>query len=613
MHALPKLPIPGLAASAAARTPGRQSLMRALLLAFALAPAMLGQGLSVNTPQNGETQAERASVRGVVRDAASGEPLEGIAVHADTTRTTFRGGALAVAPGADARGMAVTDAQGRFALENVPPGRRSIRAMNPKDFFIRGIRFIELRAGEAHEGFDLRLSRPASISGRVLDDKGEPLLGAVVYVVAREYYLGEARYYLRFMGFADDTGGYEIERVPAGQKIRLMARMPPPNFDALAASNVPEDPARRRPAYAPVYYPDVPSAETATQLLLKSGERREGIDFIIRRERSLCAEGTFDAPPDAGRIRFSLSEVQPTFGTTGRMGVYGQTAGGSLEAGKPFRLCGLAPGDYRLTALNDTTGGAKLTHYSVTPFTLTDRDVKDLRVTLLSPYKVPFRMEWAGAPPKDPQPGLVPVNLEALYRAYYMGEERQGSSEVPGQGELGAVLADTYGVAVRLKNPAPNRVDFFVPPDQITPGVYVKDIRYGDSSALHLPIIVGGQSAGREIRILLAHDAGSVTARVVDEDGRPAGDSYVHLLPMEAGSEGALADRILTGQTDQNGTHIWERNIPPGTYRAVAARTEVDYSPEGIHALWQARSQAPEITVGPNGSAEVKAVIQKER
>ncbi|HEU0141943.1 MAG TPA: hypothetical protein VFQ79_19630, partial [Bryobacteraceae bacterium] len=81
----------------------------------------------------------------------------------------------------------------------------------------------------------------------------------------------------------------------------------------------------------------------------------------------------------------------------------------------------------------------------------------------------------------------------------------------------------------------------------------------------------------------------------------------------DAGSEGALADRILTGQTDQNGTHIWERNIPPGTYRPVAARTEVDYSPEGVHALWQARSQAPEITVGPNGSADVKVVIQKER
>src|SRR5690606_35892604 len=132
---------------------------------------------------------------------------------------------------------------------------------------------------------------------------------------------------------------------------------------------------------------------------------------------SLCAEGTFDAPSGVGRIRFSLSEAQPTFGTTGRIGVYGQTVGGLLDAGKPFRLCGLAPGDYRLTALNDTRGGGKLTHYSVTPFTLADRDVKDLRVALASPYKIPFRMEWASAPPKDLQLGLVPVNLEALYRA----------------------------------------------------------------------------------------------------------------------------------------------------------------------------------------------------
>ncbi len=610
MHALPKFPIFRHMAGVAIRVPGWSGNWRTLLLVSALGVTVFGQGLSVNTQQTGETQAERASIRGVVRDAASGEPLEGITVHVDTTRTTFQGGALAVAPGADARGMAVTDAQGRFALENIPPGRRTIRAMHSKDPRIRAIRFTALQAGEAREDFDLQLARPGTISGRVFDDKGEPLPGAVVYLVAHEYYLGEARYYLRDMGFADDTGHYEIDRAPAGQKFRLMARMPPPNFDGLAAANVPADPTRRRPAYAPVFYPDSPSTETATQLLLKSGERREGIDFIIRRERSLCAEGTFDAPSGVGRIRFSLSEAQPTFGTTGRIGVYGQTVGGLLDAGKPFRLCGLAPGDYRLTALNDTRDGAELTHYAVSSFMLVDRDVKDLHVALASPYKIPFRMEWASAPPKDLQLGLVPVNLEALYRAYYMGEERRGSSEVPGQGELGAILADTYEVAVRLKNPAPNRVDLFASP---TPGVYVKDIRYGDSSALHLPIVVGGQSANREIRILLAHDAGSVTAHVVDEEGKPAGDTYVHLLPIDAGSEGALADRILTGQTDQNGTHIWERNIPPGTYRPVAARTEVDYSPEGVHALWQARSQAPEITVGPNGSADVKVVIQKER
>jgi protocatechuate 3,4-dioxygenase beta subunit len=611
MRALPKISIPRLLASLVARAKGVRSTLCAALLALALAMAVFGQA----SPSGGSkgAEAERASVRGVVRDAVSGEPIEGITVHVDTTRTSFQGGSLGLAPGADARGLAVSDAQGRFALDNIPPGRRSIRAMNPKDFFSRGIRFVELRPGEVRDDFDVRLSRPATISGRVLDDQGEPLPGAVVYVVVHEYYLGEARYYLRYMGFADDTGHYEIERVPEGQKIRLMAQMPPPNFDALADANAPADPARRRPAYAPVFYPDVPNPEAATQLLLKSGERRDGIDFVIRRERSLCAEGTFDASPGVGRIRFSLSEAQPTYGTTGRIGFYGRTVGGLLEASKPFRLCGLAPGHYRLTAVNDTAGGAELTHYSVTPFTLADRDLKNLRVALQTPYKVPFRIDWAGGPPKDLQLGLVPVYLEALFRAYYMGEGRQGSSEVPGQGELGAVLADTYGVTVRLKNPAPNRVDLFVPPDQITSGVYVKDIRYGDASAMHLPIVVGGQAADQEIRILLAHDAGSVTARVVDEEGKPVGDSYVHLLPMEAGSEGALADRILTGQTDQNGTHLWQQNIPPGTYRAVASHTQVDYSPDGIHALWQARSQAPEITVAPNGRAEVKVVIEKER
>lgn len=613
MSALPYFPIASSARILMARGSAVRGCGPASLIVLGMAALLLISVLPSSAQQTGNAASDRASLSGVVRDAESGEPLEGIIVHVDTTWMTFRDGGLVAAPGADVRGTAVSDGQGRFSLKNIPPGRRFIQAVNPKNFSSRAIRFVELKAGEAREEFDVRLSNPATISGRVFDDKGEVLPGAVVSVVVQEYYLGEPRYYLRYMGIADDTGRYEIERVPGGARIRLMAQVPPPNFDALAAASAPLDPARRRAAYAPVYYPDVPNAEAATQLTLKSGERRDGIDFVIRRERSLCAEGTFEAPAGAGRIRFSIAAAQPSYGTTGNIGFYGRTVSGLSDAGRPFRICGMSPGEYRLTAINDTSGAAALTHYSVTPFTLVDRDLKDLRVALFAPYKIPFRIEWDSAPPKERKLDPVPVSLDALFRAFYMGEERQGVSDVPGQGTMGTVLADTYGVVVRLKNLIPNRVDSFVPPDLVSAGVYVKDIRFGDNSALHLPIVIGGQSTDREIRIILAHDAGTVKARVVDEDGKAAGDCYVHLLPMESNSEGALADRILTGQTDQNGLQIWERNIPPGVYRAVAASTPVDHSPEGIHALWQARSQAPEVNVAPNGSAEVKVVFHRER
>lgn len=556
---------------------------------------------------------ETASLRGTVRDVHSGEPIPGVIVHVNTTAMTFQGGGFVVAPGADERGMATTDEHGRYALSGIPAGSRSVRAFNPKGVFTTSGRFLDLRAGETREDFDIRIENPATIVGRVLDENGEPLAGASVSVVAQEYYLGAARYYLRFMGFADDTGAYEIEKVPVGRKVRLMAEMPPTNFDALAASKAPADPKQRRPAYARVFYPDLPHAEAGTLLTLRSGERREGMDFVIRRERSLCVEGSFLLSPDVGRLRITVEPATPSYGSSGREGHYGRTVSALVDVAKPFRICGLAAGEFRLSAATDVASGHPLQHYAVTSFVLMDEDLKDLQIAPTAPLKIPFRVDWEGTPPEGVSLDTVSVGLDALYRAYYPGEQRDGRSEVPGTGEFGAVLAGVYGVRVQLPTRRADRIDYALPASTVANGVYVKDIRYGNESVLHKAVDVGSEAEDGGIQVILGYDAGDVTARVVDKNGKSVSDCYVHLLPVNAGDETALAERLFTGQTDQNGVQRWQRNIPPGSYRAVATWAPVDYSPEGIHVLWLARSQAPEITLAPNGTAEVKVVIPEEK
>lgn len=343
--------------------------------------------------QKSSGASETASLRGTVRDVHSGEPIAGVIVHVNTTAMAYQEGGLVVAPGADSRGMATTDDHGRYALSGIPAGSRSVRAFNPKGIFATSGRFLDLRAGETREDFDIRIENPATIVGRVLDENGEPLSGASVSVVVQEYYLGEARYYLRHMGFADDTGAYEIEKVPVGPKVRLMAEMPPRNFDALAASNAPADQKQRRPAYARVFYPDLPHVEAGTLLTLRSGERREGMDFVIRRERSLCVEGSFLLPPDAGRLRMTVEPATPSYGSSGRTGFYGQTVSALVDVAKPFRICGLSAGEYRLSVATDVASGVSLQHYAVTSFVLMDEDLKDLQIAPTAPLKIPFRVD----------------------------------------------------------------------------------------------------------------------------------------------------------------------------------------------------------------------------
>ena len=62
------------------------------------------------------------------------------------------------------------------------------------------------------------------ISGRVLDQNKEPVVGVSVSLVAREYSYGALRLVFGGQGGTDDQGEYVIERVQPGRAYALMAQ-----------------------------------------------------------------------------------------------------------------------------------------------------------------------------------------------------------------------------------------------------------------------------------------------------------------------------------------------------------------------------------------------------
>ncbi|HEX4964332.1 MAG TPA: carboxypeptidase regulatory-like domain-containing protein [Thermoanaerobaculia bacterium] len=77
-----------------------------------------------------------------------------------------------------------TDADGRFLMEGVEPGRGELRVTAPGLLAVAAQK-VEVPAGEDLEGLEVTLSRGATVEGRVTTADGDPAAGAQVQVVER--------------------------------------------------------------------------------------------------------------------------------------------------------------------------------------------------------------------------------------------------------------------------------------------------------------------------------------------------------------------------------------------------------------------------------------------
>lgn len=84
---------------------------------------------------------------------------------------------------------ATTDSEGQYRIEGVPPGQRTFEAR--AEGYRRGVRDVEVTPGT--RAVDFQLDRGLEVSGRVVDDGGNPVPGADVTLIAGRNYVDAAR------------------------------------------------------------------------------------------------------------------------------------------------------------------------------------------------------------------------------------------------------------------------------------------------------------------------------------------------------------------------------------------------------------------------------------
>lgn len=174
--------------------------------------------------------------------------------------------------GEGVRRVVLTDAEGDFAAEGLPPGSYSVTPVYPER--ARGYvdpRPFKLRAQQCRElgylpWWDGRLG------GRVLDAVGAPVPGVRVWIISPEIDVSvRANLSQNMWQFTKDDGSFELTNVPRGRYLLVV------NLTGDADDNV--------FGYPRTFYPGVEDGALAQALELGGGQWLTGLDFRLPRRR----------------------------------------------------------------------------------------------------------------------------------------------------------------------------------------------------------------------------------------------------------------------------------------------------------------------------------------
>jgi hypothetical protein len=249
---------------------------------------------------------------------------------------------------------ATTDGDGQFEFTGLPAGSYRVTA-SPAQYSSQYLSMsfgaksasgpywsepgqsIELKDGQVVDKVVIALPRGAIITGRVLDENGEPLARVQVYTLG--FPPGATRG-VRFGGGiqTDDLGQFRIWGLAAGEYLVVAdARM-----NTFAPPNAPPETEEDRVGYVTTYYPGTIDETSAQRLRVKAGEETQGIDIRVGQARMYHISGSVVD-----------SKGNPVAGGNGQLMRKGSSAGSAMplftntDAKGQFLMRNVPPGDYR--------------------------------------------------------------------------------------------------------------------------------------------------------------------------------------------------------------------------------------------------------------------------
>jgi hypothetical protein len=475
-------------------------------------------------------------VEGTVTNKLTGAPVKG--AHVIYTR---------IASGSDPAASPIsrdTDIQGHFHLE-LGPG--SYRLWVEREGFARqsygsGVpegtgSVLTVAPGQELHDIAFRITPLGALSGRVLDQDGDPLQGVGIQVFRVSYASGMRQLIPVAGASSNDRGEYRCYDLPAGRYFVLATpKGSPLSHPMEAGALVPEV----QDAYVPLYYPGVVELESASVVPVPEGGDIQQIDFRLQSIRATTLRGRVSSPVkfDSNQIQVILAHNDHGFASY----IDRATAVVDPATGK-FEIRRVAPGSYFLVASQLIKG-----------------EVFSARVPIEITVGVPPEELPIHVVPAVEAHGTVLMDDGSAVPANLFVRLLPAEGLLPGPAPAAAVNSDG---SIRLSGVLPGT--WILSVEHLPEGIWIKNISFGDirstGGQLNLP-----PGARGPLRVVLAANGGQLTG-IVGEEGQPQ-QATVVLVPMETELRPSPHAYRFTG-TDSRGAFIF-KGVRPGAYRLFA-------------------------------------------
>ena len=506
----------------------------------ALFPLLLVDIASAQTassnPPVARPKTEECSVSGIVVKLAGGEPVKTATVQLqnlqDLGRTT----------------SVVTDVSGRFELRGIDPGRYWLKVSRtgfvtqeygqrtPNDPGAE----IRLSAGQNLRDLLFRLIPWGVISGRILDEEGEPLPWAQVSALREVYSSGKRKLSPEALVPTNDLGDFRLFGLKPGRY--FVSAKYKAGLHIVGRGEVREDDNDDfRPEFMPIYYPNSPDPARASTIALKAGEEITSVEILLRPVATYRIRGRVYNMV-AGRrsntgviVQLEQRNSNITWGSPDRQLNVEKTDGS-------FEIAGVLPGSYTLSAFWFEDGRRYQARQSIE---VGNADLEGVNLAIMSGITIPGRIVWDGKPSLERDELLVSIAAADSMVSFNTPARVVGGS---------FVLRDVFDGTYRLRVIGQSKDG------------YVKSVRYGSSESLDSGFTVfrGTQSS---LEVTISSRGARIQGAVMDKDNLPVTGVWVVLVPDEAHRD---QSRLFQKAAPDQFGHYLLRGIAPGDYKVFS-------------------------------------------